>query len=74
VNLPPKKRAAVHESRGMDESSVVEQRTQPFVAVEAEAVNLCNKNRRDPLVSGSNPLGGAILIPENLLSCCVSKR
>jgi hypothetical protein len=46
----------------MDESSVVEQRTQPSFAVEAEAVNLCNTDRRDPLVSGSNPLGGAILL------------
>ena len=44
-----------------DVSSVVEQRTQPFITVEAEAVNLCNMNRRDPLVSGSNPLGGAKL-------------
>jgi len=58
--LAAEKRAAVHESQDMDESSVVEQRTQPFLAVEAEAVNLCNLNRRDPLVSGSNPLGGAI--------------
>jgi hypothetical protein len=46
----------------MDESSVVEQRTQSLLAAEAEAVNLCNANRRDPLVSGSNPLGGAILL------------
>jgi hypothetical protein len=46
----------------MDESSVVEQRTQSLLAAEAEAVNLCNANRRDPLVSGSNPLGGAIIL------------
>jgi hypothetical protein len=59
----------------MDESSVVEQRTQPFIAVEAEAVNLCNTNRRDPLVSGSNPLGGAILIlKESCPSHYLSKR